>query len=182
MQLQIKNARWLGVLFLAAFLLYGIGRNLFENDLANKQYIGATLIVINSMVVIVIGLLLRKTIVQYSRRAGNFYLISRAIEAIGLASILLSLVAGINISLDLGYFIAMLSLGLGSIPMCYVFFKHAVIPAWLSIWGLLGYILLAFGFLLELVGIEWSMYFLILGGLWEITFSVCLIIKGSSAE
>ena len=37
--------------------------------------------------------------------------------------------------------------------------------------------LLALWELLELFGIEWSMYLLIIGGLWEIIFAVRLILR-----
>ncbi|WP_062062886.1 DUF4386 domain-containing protein [Aquimarina longa] len=80
--------------------------------------------------------------------------------------------------MDYGYFIAMLVLGIGSIPMCYIFYKEKLAPKWLALWGVIGYAVLAFGFLMELFGKEWSMYLLILGGLWEITFAIWLVIKG----
>ena len=43
---------------------------------------------------------------------------------------------------------------------------------------MIGYSVFAFGFLMEFFGKEWSMYLLALGGLWEITFAIWLIIKG----
>lgn len=175
--LEIKNARLIGTLFLLAFLLYGIGRNLFENEFFIHKYIGAALILTNSIAVILIGLYLRKTIIHHHLWSGNIYLFSRVVEAIGLASILLSINPSINMSLEIGYFIAMLALGIGSIPMCYIFFEHQILPKWFAIWGLVGYIFLAIGFLFELFGKEWSMYFLILGGLWELTFAIWIIIK-----
>jgi len=180
--LQVKKARWVGALFLSAFLLYGIGRNLFESELFNQKCIGAALIITNSIVVIFIGFFLRKTIIQYNLWAGNAYLFSRVIESIGLVIIVINLVSSISFSLDFGYFVAMLSLGIGSIPMCYIFFKHNVLPKWLAIWGLIGYTFLALGFLMELFGKEWSMYLLILGGLWELTFSIWLIIKAGTIK
>ena len=71
----------------------------------------------------------------------------------------------------------MLSLGIGSIPMCFVLYKNNIVASWLAIWGIIGYSLLFLGFLLELFGIEWSMYLLIIGGLWEIIFAVRLIFR-----
>jgi hypothetical protein len=47
----------------------------------------------------------------------------------------------------------------------------------LAIWGLIGYTIFALGFLFELFGKLWSMYFLGLGGLWELFFGVRLIGK-----
>jgi hypothetical protein len=71
----------------------------------------------------------------------------------------------------------MLVLGLGSIPMCLTIYKKKIVPNWLGVWGTIGYTILAFGFLMEFFGKEWSMYLLILGGLWELTFGIWLILK-----
>ena len=176
--IQIHQARMIGTLFLLAFLLYGIGRNLFESEVFAQKYIGVSLIITNSVVVFFIGVFLRKTLIKYNVLVGNAYFISRVIEAIALVSIVLNLIPKLSISMDYGYFIAMLVLGIGSIPMCFILFKNEIIPKWLALWGMIGYAVFAFGFLMELVGKEWSMYFLILGGLWEITFAIWLIIKG----
>ena len=89
----------------------------------------------------------------------------------------MNLIPTINISYDLGYHIAMLSLGIGSIPMCYVLYKNNIVADWVAIWGLIGYSLLSLGFLMEFFGNKWSMYLLIIGGLWEITFGVRLIAR-----
>ena len=132
----------------------------------------------NSIVVLLIGNFLRQTLIKFNIFTGNIYFFSRAIEAIALFSIVLNLIPGINVSMDYGYFIAMLFLGSGSIPMCYILYKEKIAPKWLALWGAIGYSVLAFGFLMELFGKEWSMYLLILGGLWEITFAFWLIIKG----
>jgi len=176
--LQVNKARIIGTLFLLAFLLYGIGSNLFESEVFAQKYIGASLIIMNSIVIFFIGIFLRKTIIKFSVLAGNTYLFSRVIEAIALISIVLNLIPKVNISMDYGYFIAMLVLGFGSIPMCYIFYKHKLAPKWLALWGVIGYAVFAFGFLMEFFGKEWSMYLLIFGGLWEITFAIWLIIKG----
>ena len=89
----------------------------------------------------------------------------------------MNLIPTVNISYDLGYHIAMFSLGVGSIPMCYVLYKNNIVVNWLAIWGIIGYSLLSLGFLMELFGNEWSMYLLIIGGLWEIIFAVRLIAR-----
>ena len=71
----------------------------------------------------------------------------------------------------------MLSLGIGSIPMCYVLYKNKLVLNWLAIWGIIGYSLLSLGFLMEFFGNQWSNYLLIMGGLWEMTFAVRLIAR-----
>jgi len=174
---RIYKDRIIGLLFLGAFLCYGIGRNLFESQNNSEQLTGSFLIIINSIFVIYIGIFLRKTIKSYHSLVANTYLFARIIEAIALSSILMNLIPTVNISYNLGYHIAMLSLGIGSIPMCYVLYKNNIVANWLAIWGIIGYSLLSLGFLMELFGNEWSMYLLIIGGLWEITFAVRLIAR-----
>ena len=174
---RIYKDRIVGLLFLGAFLCYGIGRNLFESQNNSEQLTGSFLIIINSIFVIYIGIFLRKTIKSYHFLVANIYLFTRIIEAIALSSILVNLIPTVNISYDLGYHIAMFSLGVGSIPMCYVLYKNNIVVNWLAIWGIIGYSLLSLGFLMELFGNEWSMYLLIIGGLWEIIFAVRLIAR-----
>ena len=174
---RIYKDRIIGLLFLSAFFCYGIGRNLFESQNNSEQIIGSFLIILNSIFVVYIGIFLRETIKLYHSSTANIYLISRVIEALALSSIIMNLIPTINISYDLGYHIAMLSLGIGSIPMCYVLYKNNIVANWLAIWGLIGYSLLSLGFLMEFFGNKWSMYLLIIGGLWEITFAIRLIAR-----
>ncbi|UAM97966.1 DUF4386 domain-containing protein [Polaribacter litorisediminis] len=171
------KSKFIGVLFLLAFLFYGIGRSLFESELDTYKYFGALLMVINSVAVLLIGFFLRKTIIKFNLLIGNTYFLSRVIEAFALSSILLNLIPEISISLDFGYFIAMLFLGIGSIPMCYICYKHNLLPKWMALWGLIGYTLMGFGFIVELFGKESSMYLLILAGFWEVAFAIWLIIS-----
>lgn len=176
--ITIFNARIIGAFFLLAFLAYGIGSQLFESTNDSEKYLGASLIIANSVMVLFIGILLRKTLKLYNPLVGNIYLFTRVFEALALATILLN---G-TIPNNLGYILAMLVLGIGSIPMCLTLLKHKIAPTWLAIWGAIGYAVFAFGMLMELFGYEWSMYFLGLGGLWEITFAIWLIIRGSKPQ
>lgn len=171
----IFNARIIGVLFLLAFIAYGVGSQLFVSANNTEKYLGALLIIANSVMVLFIGILLRKTLILYNPTVSNIYLFTRIIEALALASVLLN-VSALN---DLGYILAMLVLGIGSIPMCLTLYKHKITPSWLAIWGIVGYAVFAFGFLMELFGKEWSMYLLGPGGLWEVVFAIWLIIRGS---
>ena len=174
---KIHKDRIIGLLFIGAFLCYGIGRNFFESQNNSEQLIGGFLILINSIFVIYIGIFLSKTIKPFHSLVANTYLFTRVIEAIALSSILLNLLLNTKISYDLGYHIAMLSLGIGSIPMCYVLYKNNIVANWVAIWGLIGYSLLSLGFLMEFFGNNLSMYLLIIGGLWEITFGIRLIAR-----
>ena len=177
--ITIFNARTIGIFFLLAFLAYGIGSQLFESTNNPEKYLGALLIVTNSVIVLFIGILLRKTLKLYNPAVGNIYLFTRIFEALALAVIVLTLAPKVSISGDLGYKLAMLVLGIGSIPMCLTLLKHKITPSWLAIWGAIGYAVFAFGFLMELFGKEWSLYLLAPGGLWEITFGIWLIVRGN---
>jgi hypothetical protein len=179
---KIFNARTIGSFFLLAFLAYGFGRHLFESTINTEKYLGALLIIANSATVLFIGILFRKTLNQYNALVGNIYLYTRVFESLALASIVLTSFLKVNISDDLGYFLGMLVLGFGSIPMCLTLHKHKIAPTWLAIWGAVGYAIFSFGFLMELLGKEWSMYLLGPGGLWEITFAIWLIIKNGKDE
>jgi hypothetical protein len=179
---KIYKARTIGSFFLLAFLAYGFGRNLFESETQSTKYIGAILIITNSIIVLFIGILFGKTLFIYNVLIGNIYFITRLVESIALASIVLNLIPTVSISNDYGYFFAMLILGLGSIPMCLTLHRKKLVPTWLALWGIIGYAIFAFGFLMEFFGEKWSMYLLIIGGLWEITFAIWLIVKGKQVE
>ena len=176
-QIEIKNAKIIGAFFLLIFLAYGFGQYYFKSDVLFIKYIGAILILLNSTMVLLIGILFRKTLLQYNATVGNVYLFTRIFEAIALAIVVLKLFFKVNISDDFGYFLAMLVLGVGSIPMCLTLYKHQISPTWLALWGVIGYTIFAFGFLMELFNKEWSMYLLIFAGLWEITFGLWLLIR-----
>jgi hypothetical protein len=66
--------------------------------------------------------------------------------------------------------------------MCLTLLKHTISPAWLALWGVIGYAIFSFGFLMELFGRVWSMYLLIPGGLWEIIFAIWLITNGGTGR
>lgn len=176
--IEIYKARTIGLFFLFAFIAYGFGRHFFESVNVSEKHIGTLLIILNSVMVLFIGILLKKNLQHYSAMVGNIYLFTRIFESIALASIILNLTPIVKITYNFGYNIPMLILGLGSIPMCLILYKHKVLPPGLALWGVIGYAVFAFGFLMELFDKKWSMYLLIFGGLWEIVFAVWLIIKG----
>lgn len=173
----IVHARLIGTCFLLAFVFYGVGRFLFDSVQPASRYFGAALIMLNSISVVSIGFLLQKTLLQYNGWVGSFYLQARIIEAIALVSLVLDLLPGIYFKSEIPYFVGMLSLGLGSIPMCWELFKSRLCPRWLAIWGIVGYSLFSFGFLSEFFGKHWSMYLLGFAGLWEVVFGCWLILK-----
>jgi hypothetical protein len=175
--IKIYRARTMGIFILLAFPAYGFGRHFFDSTDLIQKYAGGFLILANSALVLFIGILFAKTLRQYHLPVGKLYLITRMVESIALAGIVLNLIPNVRVSADYGYFIAMVVLGLGSIPMCWVLYKHRISPAWLALWGAGGYAVFALGFLGELLGHEWSWRMLTPAALWEITFAIWLIAR-----
>lgn len=85
------------------------------------------------------------------------------------------------------YQLGMVVLGIGGTLLCYSFYRSRVIPRWLSIWGLVGYIFLFLSAIFDLLGIVDTikgagalMY--VPGGLWELlAFPIWLFVKGFNA-
>jgi hypothetical protein len=80
--------------------------------------------------------------------------------------------------------LSMVVLGLGSTLLNYSFFKSRVIPRWLSLWGIIGYVCLFFSAVLALLGLTDTTggigtILYIPGGLWELfVFPIWLFLKG----
>ncbi|KAG2444256.1 hypothetical protein HXX76_001013 [Chlamydomonas incerta] len=75
--------------------------------------------------------------------------------------------------------IAMLVLGLGSLPVCLLLLRRQLLPAWMAAWGVLGYSLLAAGSVAELYGVEGTgVPLAIPGGMWEMALGLGLLVRG----
>jgi hypothetical protein len=76
------------------------------------------------------------------------------------------------------YNIAMTTLGISGLILCYSFYKSKLIPRFLAVWGLVGYAVILGGSVLEVLGFDLLTIHAIPGGLWEIFIGVWLIAKG----
>lgn len=163
---------------------------------------GALLVLINSLCVTAIAILLYPVLKSYSVRTGLWYLAARMMEALILIVGLIGLLLLFTLSTESAqtnpadpactnlffqmvkqsnfwaYQLAMIILGLGSIPFCHLLFRERLIPAFLSILGLLGYSLLALGACLELFGHPVGILLSLPGGLFEFSFGLWLMLKG----
>ncbi|MEA2010496.1 MAG: DUF4386 family protein [Actinomycetota bacterium] len=170
----LRYGRVFGAAVLAAFVLYGVGSSLGD------QPIGLVLVGINSVAVALIGgigfLLLRSS----QRSVGGIYLVARLAEAIllfvGVAF------AGAAASPDFdqaAYLLAMIALGVGSLPFFVALRRGRWLPGWFAVWGVIGYAMLAAGALLELAsGRSVALAFAVPGGLFEIILGVFLLWRG----
>lgn len=191
---------------LAAPILNGTLDQIYTNKMIVK--VGAFFALIMSVGIVGISVVLFPLLYEYNKSIAITYVSFRTMEGVLLiimviCSMLLLLlsqeyiIAGIpnesyyqNIATlvikvkYLAYQIAMVILGFGSLFLCYLFYKTKLIPQWLSIWGLIGYVLLFASGLLDIAGIidtvnGKGILMYIPGGLWElIVFPIWLFLKG----
>ena len=76
------------------------------------------------------------------------------------------------------YQIGMALWGLGGILFCSLLYKSKLVPRLLAVWGFIGYIVFIAGTVLELFGNNIGVVLSIPGGLFEISLSIWLIVKG----
>ncbi|MGL1890139.1 MAG: DUF4386 domain-containing protein [Spirochaetaceae bacterium] len=179
----------IGLLILSAFIFYGVGQSL----ITSAPTIGLFMILINSIIVTFIGILFKNLLRNQDKPIMRTYLAARIIEAV------LLLIGGLFLYINeitdttlmqqsfiiinkIAYNIGMISLGIGSTIVFSFCLKPRVFPKWICIWGIIGYILLVIGSLLDILNIQSSMYFLMPGGLFEITISFWLIFKGQRTQ
>lgn len=194
-----------GLLFLAAFLAYGMGTTVaagFVSGLAssvdpalllanygNTLISGVLLMFVNSVIVISIGILLFPSLSRASRTVSWIYLLTRILEALllglGAFAFLTVLtqhtphaIAAAQSGNFFAYQTGMIVLGLGSLFLCGLLYRHRMVPRLLAAWGFAGYALLLVGALLELRGIHYGIVLAIPGGIFELVFGVWLISRG----
>ncbi len=76
------------------------------------------------------------------------------------------------------YQIAMVIWGLGGLIFSYLLFVSTIVPRWLSVWGIIGYVIFISGAFFALFGINIDVILDIPGGLFELFLSFWFIIKG----
>lgn len=162
--------------------------------------LGAVLILANTAVDLGKAVMIFPLLSGYSRRVALTYLVTMVFEvtllAIG-ALFLLMLVPLSDSSAaatsstwaptlanlavdgnDLAYQIAQAALGYGAIFVCVLLLRTRLIPPILAGLGVVGYAFHAMGATAELFGLHISLFMLIPGGVFELTFAVWLLVKG----
>jgi hypothetical protein len=164
--------------------------------------VGACLMLVNSVIVAAIGVLMLPILKQYNKNIAYGYFISRLVESIVLIVGVIFLLLQLTISQeyliektpDTSYFqtisilcikgnffayqIAMIALGLGSLPFCYLLYQSKLLPKIAAIWGIIGYAIFLTGAVLEIFGFSVGTMLSIPGGLFEIFLGIWLIVKG----
>jgi hypothetical protein len=170
--------RWEGRLFgglvLAAFFLYGIGSALVDEP------VGVALVAVNSLAVTIVGMIGFRLLRRSNFWVGTGYLATRLAEAILLGGgVALYSFADRSDADITGYLLAMLTLGIGSLPFWHVVGRSPWLSTRFVLWGMVGYLALAIGAAIELTtGWEVTYFFAAPGGLFEIAVGVHLLRRG----
>jgi hypothetical protein len=198
----VKNVRIIGLLFILPLVSYGFGNSVIESVTENQDpfhvlghsryqlMTGSLLVVVNSVIVILLGIRLFPWLETDNRTTALTYLICRVCEGLLLLVGLIAVLACINETTGFlrfatgirlySYQFAMIALGLGSIGFCRSLYRQKLVPAFLAVWGLIGYLLLTAGAILELYDLPVSVLFSVPGGLFELTIGIFLLTKGFS--
>ncbi len=189
---QRRTARVVGILILAAYLFYGVGGAIATTMASapgadsNPVFLGSALsMLVNSALVIGIGILLFPIVAAHSRRVALVYLGTRLFEGTALATGVVALVALSGTAAvsanSLAYNIGMTGLGLGSLFLMALLFRTRLVPRFLAAWGFAGYAVFAAGSLLEIFGFTGAgLVAAAPGGLFEVAFGIWLIVRGFS--
>src|SRR3954454_8673907 len=185
-----RTARIVGVLVLAGYL-YGVGSLIAagvvdsgeRGDSTALFVAGIALMLLNSAVVIGIGVLLFPILRAHSKAIARSYLGTRIFEglvlALGVVSLIVLTSSGAIDANAALYNVAEAGLGLGSLFFCALLFRTGLVPRWLAAWGFIGYACFAVGNLLELGGVTGAaLVGSVPGGFFEWTFAIWLIARG----
>lgn len=167
---------------------------------------GVLLQFVDAVAVVGIGVVMFPLLKRYNETIAVGYVATRILEFVfliigGIGSLLLITLSGemreadavdavqyqalgelLQTQIFLGYQIAMLTLGLGSVLACYLLYTSKLIPQTMSILGLIGYAALSIGAVLELFGFEVGLMLAIPGGLFELILPLWLIVKGFNSS
>jgi hypothetical protein len=172
-------------------LTYGVGsliatgvvRSADRSDSTALFVTGAALMLLNSAIVIGIGVLLFPILRAHNKAVAAGYLGTRIFEGVGLALGVVSLILFTGSSAihanSVFYNVAEAGLGIGSLFFCTLLFRTRLVPRFLAAWGFIGYACFAAGTLLELSGVAGAgLVGALPGGLFELTFGIWLIARG----
>jgi hypothetical protein len=76
------------------------------------------------------------------------------------------------------YEIGMSALGVSGVILCYALYKAKLVPRSVAVWGLIGYTIIFFGMVSDVMGSGLGLASSIPGGLWEVFMGVWLIVRG----
>ena len=152
------------------------------------------------------GVLMFPILKQYNERMAVGYLSFRIIDAVFIAVMVLFVLLQVPLGSEYlkaaapdafylqalsnlavaasqyAYDIAMSTLGIAGLMLCYSFYRTKFIPRRIAVWGLVGYAIIFCGMVSEIMGSGLGLVSSIPGGLWEVFIGVWLIVKGFNSS
>ena len=206
------SSRLIGALFLAGFLVYGVGFGLVTSVIGKPDFlstiaahqttliVGAFLMLLNTVVDVGKGVLFFPILESHGRRTAFAYLSALVVQVvlldIGVLCLLMIVPLGqysgqgwaeglaslLTQSNAMAYQIGQATLAVGGIFMTSLLFRTRLIPRFLAGWGVIGYVIHVAGAIAEIFGIHVSLFLLIPGMIFELALPIWLIIKGFQPE
>jgi hypothetical protein len=185
-----KTAVLVGVLFLAATATFAIGSGLItsyfsgEGGQASTLATGVLFEALSAIAVATIGVVMWPIFRRYSEGLGRGYMVLRIGEALMIISAGVYMLATKNDFAHYDAFIYVFTASAGLI-FSYLLYVSGLIPRFLAVLGLIGYISLAIGIPVSLLGdvkldAGWGLIFAAPGAVFELVVPLLLIIKGFS--
>lgn len=185
MDIHKRNARIIGGLFILATVLAIVGGSLllpldepgYLTETANAQgqmVLGALLEIVMAVSVVGIAVMFFPVLRRHDEGLGLGYVGARVLEAVLLGAAAISGLVILTLGLDYGseaqgladlalvfrewtYLLgSLVFLGLGGLVLYPLLYRSRLVPAWLSLWGLLAAILILTRGLIEMFGVELS--------------------------
>jgi hypothetical protein len=168
--------------------------------------LGAFLMFLNTGVDVAKAVLFYPILERSSRRTALAYLAAMIVEVVLLTVGVLGLLALIPLSQHsadvagaspdwaeavgavllqwnaMGYQLGEIALACGAVVLCALLYRTRLLPRFIAVWGLIGYLVLMTGAVAEVFGIHIGVALSIPGGLWEVTLAFWLIVKGFRAQ
>jgi Domain of unknown function (DUF4386) len=209
---RMTVSRVIGALFLAGFLLYGVGTvlansvtggsNFLSTISAHKEILilGAFLILLNTFLDVGKAVLFFPILEKHGKRTALGYLATMILEVVFLNLGALALLMIVPLAQHAGegwakgvgsllvqtnlmaYAIGEAILGFGAIFLAALLYRSRLIPGWLAVSGLIGYACLLAGQIAEIFGIHIGTYSVIPGFFFEVALPVWLFTKGFQPE
>jgi Domain of unknown function (DUF4386) len=206
------SSRLIGALFLAGFLVYGVGFSLVTSVIGKPDFLstiaahqttlilGAFLMLLNTVVDVGKGVLFFPILENHGRRTALAYLSALIVQVVlldlGVLCLLMIIPLGqysgqswaqglgslLTQSNTMAYQIGQATLAVGGIFMTSLLFRTRLIPRPLAALGVIGYAIHVAGAIAEIFGIHISLILLVPGMIFELALPIWLIIKGFQPE
>ncbi|HEY6471028.1 MAG TPA: DUF4386 domain-containing protein [Candidatus Dormibacteraeota bacterium] len=211
---RMTYSRIIGALFLSGFLVYGVGSALATSATGAPHFlasivahpvvliIGASLMLLNTVVDLGKGVLFFPILGRHSRRTALGYLATMVVEVtlldVGAIALLMIVPLSGQHGLDAAaaaargsalvhtnamfYQFGEMTLAAGCVALCALLFRTRLIPRFLAISGLIGYPILMVGAIAEVIGIHVGLLLTIPGMFFELVLPFWLFTKGFQSE